>query len=113
MNTTPPLRALVRLAALCAALLVATGPLAPAGTLLVKNAMLITMKPGEEKPFVGYFTVGDDGRIGRLAAGAPPAELAAERVLDATGKIIGPGFLSGHSHIYMSPLRGLATYTNV
>lgn len=71
--------------------------------------MLITMKPGQETPFVGYFTVGPDGRIAELAAGAPPDGLSADRVIDAAGKIAGPGFLSGHSHIYMSPLRGLAT----
>jgi 5-methylthioadenosine/S-adenosylhomocysteine deaminase len=95
--------------ALSAALLAAAGPVDAAEALLVKNAMLITMKPGQEKPFSGYFTVGDDGRITALAAGEAPAELTADRVIDASGKIIGPGFISGHSHIYMSPLRGLAT----
>ncbi|HRE07038.1 MAG TPA: amidohydrolase family protein, partial [Opitutaceae bacterium] len=82
---------------------------ARAETLLVKDAMLITMKRGQEKPFVGYFRVGDNGRISHLAEGSPPAGLAADRTIDARGKLIGPGFISGHSHIYMSPLRGLAT----
>lgn len=82
---------------------------ARAETLLVKDAMLITMKRGQEKPFVGYFRVGDNGRISHLAEGSPPAGLAADQTIDARGKLIGPGFISGHSHIYMSPLRGLAT----
>jgi cytosine/adenosine deaminase-related metal-dependent hydrolase len=77
--------------------------------MLVQNAMLITMKPGEETPYSGYFVVGEDGRITELGEGAPPAGVTADTVVDASGKIIGPGFISAHSHIYMSPLRGLAT----
>ncbi len=105
MKIVPLYRAL----ALLTVLLGLSGSAFAADALLVKNAMLITMKRGEEKPYVGYFTVGGDGRITALAAGAAPAGHAADRVIDAAGKIIGPGFLSGHSHIYMSPLRGLAT----
>jgi len=96
------LRFLVSLAALLSAPL-----LVRADTLLVKNALLITGKPSDEQAFTGYFTVGDDGRIATLAAGAPPASLHADRVLDASGKFVAPGFISAHSHIYMSPLRGL------
>jgi cytosine/adenosine deaminase-related metal-dependent hydrolase len=78
-----------------------------ADVLLVKNATLITMAPGDKEAFAGYMVVGDDGRIRTVGRGDPPADLAADRVLDAEGKIVAPGFISAHSHLFMSPLRGL------
>lgn len=78
-----------------------------AGTLLVKNAILITMKPGQEKPFVGYLLVGADGKIVSVEAGAPPASLAADSTVDATGEFVAPGFISAHSHLFTGPYRGI------
>ncbi len=82
---------------------------APAVSLLVENARIIPVDPGLPELMDGYLAVGADGRILALAAGTAPAELvsAAERRLDAAGKFVAPGFLSAHSHIYMSPLRGV------
>jgi 5-methylthioadenosine/S-adenosylhomocysteine deaminase len=81
-------------------------PLAQA-SLLITNATFLTMKPGESTPVVGYMLVGDDGRIAALGAGAPPAGTTATTTLDGTNKIIIPGFISAHSHIWQSALRGL------
>ena len=54
-------RRLISRLALCAALIAASGVLAADAppNLLVKNALLITMEPGQEAPFTGYFTVED------------------------------------------------------
>ena len=78
----------------------------PEGRLLVKNALLMTMADGQKAPFMGYLLVGADGRIASVSAGEPPAETAASTVYDAESKMIIPGFISAHSHIYCSPLRG-------
>lgn len=78
-----------------------------ADTLLIKNALIITGKPTDEQAFTGYLIVGGDGRFTTVAAGEPPASLRTDRVLDVAGKFVAPGFISAHSHIYMSPLRGL------
>jgi cytosine/adenosine deaminase-related metal-dependent hydrolase len=67
------------------------------------------MKPGQERPFVGYLLVGEDGRILQVGAGAPPASVAADRVVDAAGDLVAPGFISAHSHIFTSPFRGIGT----
>ncbi len=90
-----------------AVLLLAAAPAGFGATLLVKNAIFITMKPGQEKPFLGYMLVGDDGRITRLEPGMAPADLAADKVVDASGEIVGPGFISAHSHLFTSPFRGI------
>jgi 5-methylthioadenosine/S-adenosylhomocysteine deaminase len=75
--------------------------------LLVKNALIVTMKPGQREPFKGYFVVGDDGRLLTVAAGDPPTGLASKQTLDAAGHWIIPGFLSAHSHLWQSAFRGL------
>lgn len=81
----------------------------PAVDLLVKNALLIPCDPAQPRSFTGYFTVGTNGRILAIAAGEPSAAVSASaaRTLDVAGKIVAPGFVSAHSHLYMSPLRGL------
>lgn len=99
-----PKRRILRLLVL--ALVAPLLPLA-AETLLVKNALLITLKPGQDDPFIGYMTVGSDGRIGTVAAGQPPAGTTADKVIDAAGKFVAPGFISAHSHLAFSPLRGV------
>jgi len=81
--------------------------IAHADTLLVKNGLFITMAPGQEEAFAGYMTVGDDGKITTVAAGEAPASLKADRVIDAQGKFVAPGFISAHSHLAFSPLRGV------
>ena len=75
-------------------------------TLLVRGALLLTGKSGEA-PFLGYFAVGPDGRIASLGSGEPPVGLIADETLDLGGKMVGPGFISAHSHLFQSPLRGL------
>jgi 5-methylthioadenosine/S-adenosylhomocysteine deaminase len=88
--------------------------------LLVENALIFTMAPGqktaaERAPVRGYLTVDGKGRLMAVAAGAPPPALHALKVLDVHGHWIIPGFLSAHSHPWQAAFRGLAadsTLTN-
>jgi len=75
--------------------------------LLVRHALLLTLAPGRPAAFPGYLTVGSDGRLLQVAAGEPPTDLAAAETVDAGGAIVAPGFISAHSHLFMSPLRGI------
>jgi 5-methylthioadenosine/S-adenosylhomocysteine deaminase len=103
-----PLRSLlVLVASLLAAPLGAQSPAAPAAKLLVRNATIVTLEEGQPDPFSGYLVVAADGTIAAVAAGEPPAALAAQEVYDAGGKVIMPGFLSGHSHLWQSAFRGI------
>ena len=95
------------IAAALLALFVATVQPSFADTLLVKNATFITMKPGQEQPFVGYMLVGEDGHIAAIQAGDAPASVTATKVVDASGEIVAPGFISAHSHLFTSPFRNI------
>lgn len=79
-------------------------------SLLVTNARLITVPAGTAD--AGYLERGwlhaVDGRIAGLGEGDAPAGLAAETELDAGGRFVAPGFVSSHSHLFTSGLRGLA-----
>ncbi|MDA0272213.1 MAG: amidohydrolase family protein [Proteobacteria bacterium] len=78
--------------------------------LLVHGAVVIPVDGSGAYLDPGYIAVGQDGEIVEIGAGAPPADLKAETVIDAAGKIITPGFLSGHSHLYQSAFRGLGVH---
>jgi 5-methylthioadenosine/S-adenosylhomocysteine deaminase len=77
--------------------------------ILVENATVITVQEGVDEPFTGYLLVGSDGVIGAVGSGVYPGVLPAstERV-DASGKLVIPGFVSGHNHLWQSAFRGIA-----
>ena len=79
-------------------------------SLLVRRARLITVPSGTDDPGYieeGWMLVGDDGRIDALGAGDPPTGTVATETLDVDGAFVAPGFVSSHSHLFTSGLRGL------
>ncbi|WP_127794593.1 amidohydrolase family protein [Agromyces sp. LHK192] len=79
-------------------------------SLLVTRARLITVPAGTDDPGYldgGWMLVGDDGRIVALGDGEPPAGTTADESLDVDGSFVAPGFVSSHSHLFTSGLRGL------
>ncbi|MFV0374486.1 amidohydrolase family protein [Microbacterium sp.] len=77
-------------------------------SLLVTHAHLITVPAGTDDPGYlpdGWMLVDDDGRIAALGTGTPT--VTADHALDATGRFVAPGFVSSHSHLFTSGLRGL------
>lgn len=78
-------------------------------SLLVVNARLLPVTDDDDLGYLdeGWMLVGDDGRIAALGAGAPPAGTSADEVLDVGGAFVAPGFVSSHSHLFTSGLRGL------
>lgn len=75
--------------------------------LLVVNALLIPVADsGPDVIEGGWMLVGDDGRIAATGSGEHPAAPGVE-VLDVGGAFVAPGFVSAHSHLFTSGLRGL------
>ncbi len=79
--------------------------------MVVESATIIPVDGSGEYIDSGYLLVDGSGKILDVGVGEPPMELGSEVVrVDGTGKIIMPGFLSGHSHLYQSPFRGLGVH---
>ncbi|MCS5722193.1 amidohydrolase family protein [Herbiconiux sp. CPCC 203407] len=57
--------------------------------------------------FRGWLRVGDDGRIAAIGEGTPTADEIGGEVLDVHGAFVAPGFISAHSHIFTSGMRGM------
>lgn len=78
--------------------------------LLVHDALLLPVSSQGPDWFLGWFLVGDDGRIASMGEGAPDASLLVSGVplLDAGGAIVAPGFVSAHSHLFTSGMRGIS-----
>jgi len=78
----------------------------PYPALVVTNGLFLPMDG--TAPFRGWMAVGADGRISARGSGRPPAGLLGRRQLDVGGCFVAPGFVSAHSHLYSSGIRGLA-----
>ncbi len=99
--------------------------------LTITNALVIPVADGVPDWFLGWVRIGDDGRITGLGPGTPPlvddpahprpgfgggsrgvptpgTAAAGTTVLDVGGAIVAPGFVSAHSHLFTSGLRGIA-----
>jgi 5-methylthioadenosine/S-adenosylhomocysteine deaminase len=74
--------------------------------LLVVNALLVPVaEAGPDVVEDAWMLVGDDGRIVSTGSGTPPT--VAGQTLDVGGAFVAPGFVSAHSHLFTSGLRGL------
>ncbi|AZE81657.1 hypothetical protein C4J98_0212 [Pseudomonas orientalis] len=88
-------------------------PRGDAPRLLIENAYILTLEPGQTEPIKGYLLVDRAGSISRLAAGKPPSDLVVQRRLDAQGQWLLPGFVSAHSHLWQSGFYGIAANDNL
>jgi cytosine/adenosine deaminase-related metal-dependent hydrolase len=77
--------------------------------LLIRNALLLTLEPDWPGVLDGWLAVALDGRIAGLGPGEAPRSVAAEEELDARGCFVAPGFVSAHSHLFTSGLRGIGS----
>ena len=78
----------------------------PVQSLIVRNALLLTVADARPEPFPGWLAVDARGRLSAVEPGEPPGDLGAE-VVDAGGAFVAPGFISAHSHLFTSGSRGL------
>jgi 5-methylthioadenosine/S-adenosylhomocysteine deaminase len=75
------------------------------GNLTIANAFIIPMVE-ERKTVAGYVRV-QDGRIAEVGSGAPPAVAAGEELIDAAGRVLMPGLVNAHTHLYQVLLRAV------
>lgn len=72
-------------------------------TLLIKNGYLLTMDDKDSR-FRGDILI-EGSRIRKIA---PDISLSADKVIDASGRVVMPGFVQSHVHLCQSLLRGQA-----
>ena len=77
--------------------------------LLVKGATIVTMDSQRHVIENGFLAVRGDEiiAIGKNTAEAFPNGVTARETMDATGKLLIPGLINGHTHIPMVLMRGL------
>mgnify|MGYP000235143133 CR=1 FL=1 len=68
---------------------------------LIKNGLIVTMGP---KDIVQGYIYIKNGRIEEISDGNP--DFKADEEIDASGKIITPGIITAHTHLYGALLRG-------
>lgn len=72
-------------------------------SILIKNAEIITMNAKEEILFGDLYIVDD-----RIAEIGPNLSVSADKVIDASGKTVIPGFIQTHIHLCQTLFRGQA-----
>ena len=78
--------------------------LPPRPALVIANGTVITL--GERcRVLPAHDVVCDDATIAAIAPHVPGR--AADRVVDASGKLVMPGFINAHMHFYSAFVRGL------
>src|SRR6516165_12332261 len=82
---------------------------------LIRNASLVlTMDPTEGQGDLGLIADADILVVGdTIAAVGKRLVLEGADVLDATGKIVMPGFVDTHNHLWQSLIRGCGTDKDV
>ena len=72
-------------------------------TILIKNGYLLTMDAGSSRYYGDIYIEGN-----LIKQVAPQIEISADKVIDASGMLIMPGFVQSHIHLCQSLLRGQA-----
>lgn len=79
-----------------------------AGSVAIVNGLIMPMTSEAEEPaFNGYVVIAEDGTVEATGPGKPGDEISADKIIDVNGSFVLPGFISAHSHLWQSALRGL------
>ncbi|RLG85082.1 MAG: amidohydrolase, partial [Thermoprotei archaeon] len=65
--------------------------------ILIKNGLIVTMDKDRRIIEGGFITITGD-KIEKV--GKDPSGITAEKVIDAKGKIVMPGLMCAHTHLY-------------
>ena len=74
--------------------------------ILIKNGLLITLD-AQNHIYAGHDLLVEDGVITRLGRGISPAGVQADKVIDASDRLVVPGWVDAHVHSYDAYTKGL------
>ena len=75
-------------------------------SIIIKNAYLLTLNKNRDIIKDACIVIKDD-RVIDIGSDKIIAKYQADRVIDAKGRVILPGFISTHSHLFQTMLKGL------
>jgi 5-methylthioadenosine/S-adenosylhomocysteine deaminase len=73
--------------------------------LTIADALILPMVE-ERQTITGYVRV-QEGRIAEVGAGLPPRFMPGEELMDAAGRVLMPGLVNAHTHLYQVLLRAV------
>lgn len=76
-------------------------------TTLIRNATVLSMDPAYPEPSIGHLLI-TGSRITAVGPGQYSGAIVPDTIVEAQGKVLMPGFVSGHNHLWQSAFRGLA-----
>jgi len=74
-------------------------------SLLIENGTVLTMGKSP-RVLAGHSVLIEDGLVSKITTGSAPKKFYGRRI-DASGKVVLPGFINAHTHFYSSFARGL------
>ena len=75
--------------------------------LIIRGGLILTMDPGRKIYDEGSVAVKGDAILAVGTQAEIDSKYAATKQIDATGKLVVPGFVNGHTHVPMTLFRGL------
>jgi len=81
-------------------------------SIIIKNAYLLTLNKNRDIIKDACIVIKDD-RVIDIGSDKIIAKYQADRVIDAKGRVILPGFISTHSHLFQTMLKGLGRDMNL
>ena len=76
--------------------------------ILLRDGCLVTMNPRREMISSGFVAIDDDGSIASVGPTGTEPDDDFDRIVDATGTIVTPGFINLHQHHWYNLFKGLA-----
>ncbi|MGE5303705.1 MAG: amidohydrolase family protein [Alphaproteobacteria bacterium] len=73
--------------------------------LTIINALILPMV--EERQTINGYVCVREGRIAEVGAGSPPVVVPGEEIVDAAGRLLMPGLINAHTHLYQVLLRAV------
>ncbi len=81
-------------------------------SILIRNGLVVTMDEKRRILNPGYVAI-DDDRIVDVGKGDGAGKYTAEKVIDARGSIVMPGFICAHTHFYGALLRASPWFARI
>src|SRR5450830_96047 len=86
---------------------------APSASLVIDNAIILSMEADQRTPYLGYMAIGSDGNILQTAAGQSHSQFSGAKHGDALGKWMLTGLICEISHLWQGKFSRITPDANL